>query len=69
LPGVAILDAIGLKYLYEHWFSVFPFNPLARGFAVAMISLLLLSQLAYGLRYALLAWPHNMETRKEYVIK
>jgi 4-amino-4-deoxy-L-arabinose transferase-like glycosyltransferase len=69
LPGVAILDAIGLKYLYEHWFSVFPFNPLARGFAVAMISLLLLGQLAYGLRYALLAWPHNMETRKEYVIK
>jgi hypothetical protein len=69
LPGLAILDAAGLRYLYTRWFIVFPINPLARAFAVCLVSLLVLSHVAYGVRYALLAWPHNVETRKVYVVK
>jgi 4-amino-4-deoxy-L-arabinose transferase-like glycosyltransferase len=69
LPAVAILDAVGLRYLYEKWFRVFPLNPIPRGFAYIFIFVLILGQLAYGVRYALLAWPHSLETRKVYVIK
>jgi hypothetical protein len=69
LPAVALLDAAGLRYLAAKWFRVFPLNPLARTFAFLLITMLLLGQLAFGMRYALLAWPHNLETRKVYVIK
>jgi hypothetical protein len=69
LPAVAILDAVGLRYLYEKWFRVFPLNPIPRGFAYIFIFVLIFGQLAYGVRYALLAWPHSLETRKVYVIK
>jgi hypothetical protein len=69
LPAIAILDAAGLRYLYTKWFSVFPLNPLAKVFAVCIVSLLLLAHVAYGVRYALLAWPHNVETRKIYMVK
>lgn len=68
LPAIIILDAAGLRYLFVKWFSVFPLNPLARGFAVVLICLLLMAQVAYGATYALIAWPHNLETRKTYVI-
>jgi hypothetical protein len=69
LPAIAILSAAGLKHLYSKWFSVFPTNPLARWFALTLIFLVLIAHVAYGVRYALLAWPHNMETRKTYVVK
>jgi hypothetical protein len=69
LPAVAILDAAGLLFLYGKWFSVFPLNPIARLFAWTLITLVLVGQVAYGVRYALLAWPHNMETRKTHMIQ
>jgi 4-amino-4-deoxy-L-arabinose transferase-like glycosyltransferase len=69
LPGIAVLDAAGLGFFYEKWFDVFPINPLARWFALIFITLLVIGQIAFGARYTDLAWPHNMETRKEYVLK
>jgi hypothetical protein len=66
---VAILDAAGLRYLYKKWFEVFPLNPLARWFALTLIVAVLFVSMAYGARYALLAWPHNIETRNIYVVK
>jgi hypothetical protein len=69
LPSIAVLNASGLKYLYSKWFSVFPINPLARWFAIIIIGLVLIAQLAYGVRYAVFAWPHNVETRKIYMVK
>jgi hypothetical protein len=69
LPAIAVLDAAGLRYLYIKWFKVFPINPIARAFATCLVSLLLLAHIAYGIRFALLAWPHNVETRKAYVVK
>jgi hypothetical protein len=69
LPALAILAAAGLRHLYKRWFEIFPFNPIARGFAVCLVALLLVAHVAYGVRYVLLAWPHNMDTRKTYVLK
>jgi 4-amino-4-deoxy-L-arabinose transferase-like glycosyltransferase len=68
LPSIAILDAAGLRYLYKRWYYVFPLNPLARSFATILVCSVLLVHVLYGARYALLAWPHNVETRKVYVI-
>jgi 4-amino-4-deoxy-L-arabinose transferase-like glycosyltransferase len=68
LPSIAILDAAGLRYLYKKWFFVFPLNPLAKAFAIILVCSILLVHVLYGVRYALLAWPHNVETRKTYVI-
>jgi 4-amino-4-deoxy-L-arabinose transferase-like glycosyltransferase len=69
LPATAIFCAEGLIYLYGKWFSFFPRNPLAKWFALTLVTLVLVGQLSYGARYVLLAWPHNMETRKLYVIQ
>jgi 4-amino-4-deoxy-L-arabinose transferase-like glycosyltransferase len=69
LISIAILDAAGLRYLYKRWFEVFPLNPLAKWFAATLVIAILFASLAYGARYTLLAWPHNMETRKIYVLK
>jgi len=68
LPTSVVLSAAGLRYLYVKWFTVFPLNPLAKSFAFVLIGLLLTAQIAYGVRYGLIAWPHNMETRKAYVL-
>jgi 4-amino-4-deoxy-L-arabinose transferase-like glycosyltransferase len=68
IPSIAILDAAGLRYLYKRWFAVFPLNPLAKAFAIILVCSVLLAHVLYGVRYALLAWPHNVETRKTYVI-
>jgi 4-amino-4-deoxy-L-arabinose transferase-like glycosyltransferase len=69
LPAIAILDAVGLRYLYEKWFSVFPINPIPRGVAYVFIIVLLLGQLTFGVRYSILAWPHSLETRQAHVLK
>jgi 4-amino-4-deoxy-L-arabinose transferase-like glycosyltransferase len=69
LISIAVLDAAGLRYLYQKWFEVFPLNPLAKWFALGLIIAVLFVNFVYGARYALLAWPHNIETRKIYVIK
>jgi 4-amino-4-deoxy-L-arabinose transferase-like glycosyltransferase len=68
-PAIAVFVAAGLRYLYVKWFRVFPKNPLPRTLAIVLISMLVLSQVAYGIRYALIAWPHTMDTRKVYVLK
>lgn len=69
LPALAVLAVAGLRHLYKRWFEIFPVNPLARAFAACLVALLLIAHVAYGIRYTLLAWPHNMDTRKTYVLK
>jgi hypothetical protein len=69
VPALIILAAAGLRHLYKRWFLVFPVNPFPRGFAAALVALLLVAQVAYGIRYAVFAWPHNVEIRKAYMVK
>jgi hypothetical protein len=69
LPALAILSAAGLRYLYIEWRSIFPRNPLPLSFALVIISLLVGLQVAYGLRYSLVAWPHLAATKQLYVLK
>ncbi|HVS79025.1 MAG TPA: glycosyltransferase family 39 protein [Candidatus Saccharimonadales bacterium] len=69
LPAVCVFTAAGLRYLYIEWRSIFPRNPVPKTFALALIAALTLSQVYFGLRYALVAWPHSPATRTVYVLK
>jgi hypothetical protein len=67
--AVVFLNAVALRFLCIKWFRVFPLNPLPRTFATILIILLITSQVAFGIRYSLYAWPHTPSTRHSYVIK
>lgn len=69
LPALMIVVAAGLRYLYFEWRSVFPYNPIPRFVALVLMVVLVGLQIAYGVRYALVAWPHTMAVHQAYVIK
>lgn len=64
-----VLVAAGLRYLYMEWRGVFPRNPLPRSLASFLLILVAVINVGYGLRYALIAWPHTVDTRAAYVLK
>ncbi|OGL25720.1 hypothetical protein A3E49_02345 [Candidatus Saccharibacteria bacterium RIFCSPHIGHO2_12_FULL_49_19] len=67
--AVCVLAAAGLRYLYIEWNSIFPRNPLPRGFAVVLMVLVIGTHVLYGLHYALVAWPRSPATSRIYVIE
>jgi 4-amino-4-deoxy-L-arabinose transferase-like glycosyltransferase len=69
LPVVAIFVAAGLRYLYMQWSKIFPVNPLPKALAILLTVLLVSFQVAYGMRYTLIAWPHTVATKSTYVLK
>ncbi|HET7827478.1 MAG TPA: glycosyltransferase family 39 protein [Candidatus Saccharimonadales bacterium] len=69
LPAISLFVSAGLRYLYIEWRNVFPRNPVPKNFALALIALVALTQLYFGLRYSLAAWPNTPATRAGYVLK
>jgi hypothetical protein len=69
VPAVCILICAGLRYLFIEWRRVFPLNPVAKMLALSLMWALVLVQLVFGIRYALIAWPVTAETRSTYVLK
>ncbi|MBX4197586.1 glycosyltransferase family 39 protein [Candidatus Saccharibacteria bacterium] len=69
LPAILIFASAGLRYLYIEWRSIFPRNPVPKSFALLLIATVTLSQLYFGIRYGLIAWPRNSATRSAYVLK
>lgn len=69
LPAIGLFIGAGLRYLYIEWRSVFPSNPVPKTFAWILITAVVASQLFFGLRYSLVAWPHSASTRAVYVLK
>jgi hypothetical protein len=69
LPAIGLLAAAGLRYLYIEWRNIFPRNPVPKTFALVLIAAVTLSQLYFGIRYALVAWPQSVATRTTYVLK
>ncbi len=69
LPAIGIFMAAGLRYLYIEWRSVFPTNPIPRTLAMVLITALVIAQLAFGLSYAVVAWPHSLATKSAYVLE
>jgi len=69
LPFLAIVVGMGLRYLYIEWRYVFPLNPIAKGFAITLMSALVLMHVIFGIRYSLMAWPNTVATTHTYVVK
>jgi len=69
LPALSMFIAAGLRYLYIEWKSIFPRNPLPRTLAVSLMVVLVAMQIFFGIRYALVAWPHTADTLSLYVLK
>jgi len=72
LPAImaaSLLVAAGLRYLYVEWNSIFPRNPIPRSLAVVLMVVVVGLHLAYGLRYALVAWPNAPTTNQVYMLK
>lgn len=67
--AVCIFATAGLRYLYVEWRGVFPRNPIPKALAVGLMSLVVGVYLTFGVRYALIAWPHTPATHSLYVIK
>lgn len=66
VPLVYILAATGLTYFTQQWLRVFPLNPLARGFGLALVTLAVALACVYNLRAYYVAWPHNDVTRATF---
>ncbi|HVO86196.1 MAG TPA: glycosyltransferase family 39 protein [Candidatus Binatia bacterium] len=69
LPFLAILVAMGLRYLFIEWVHIFPRNPLPRYFAITLMAAVVLIHVFYGVRYGLAAWPHSLAVNHLYVLK
>lgn len=69
LPALAVFICAGLRYLYIEWRAIFPLNPVPKTFALIFISAVVVSQLYFGLQYALVAWPNSPATKTVYVLK
>ncbi len=69
LVSFAIYICAGFRYLYIEWRAVFPLNPLPRALAIFLMSALVAVNVAYGVRYSLIAWPKTEATRAAYVLK
>lgn len=63
LPFLYLLAVEAIKWLLDMWLRVFPRNPLARSFGIALVVILILATSFYHLNRYYLAWGHSPETR------
>lgn len=68
VPFVYILAAVGISFLLERWYTVFPRNPIAQGLGIGLVSLAVVAACAYSWRHYYVAWPLNNETRTVYTV-
>ena len=56
----------GVSFMLDEWFTVFPRNPLAKGIATTLISILVLSVAYYHITSYFIAWPNNTDTKSSF---
>ncbi len=66
LPFIYLLMVGGIALMLQQWFTVFPRNPFARPFGVAILSLALLMSCTYQLSHYFVAWPNTPETKAAF---
>lgn len=69
LPLLTIMMGMGLRYLFIEWRHIFPLNPIAKAFAIGLMSVLVLSHVLFGIRYSLVAWPATVAAKHSNVLK
>jgi len=68
MPLFYLVIAAGIYYLLDQWLVVFPRNPLARGFGVAIMCVVIGFSAYYHLHAYYVAWPKAPETEQVYNI-
>jgi hypothetical protein len=68
-PFIYIFASIGIAYMLDNWFKVFPRNPVARNVGVGLIISALLITSYFHLSRYFIAWPNAPETKQAYNIR
>lgn len=68
LPILYMFAAVGLTFLVEQWFHIFPRNPLARSIGMALVVFLVGLVSSYHIVRYFVAWPRMDATRDAYSI-
>lgn len=66
LPFVYVLIAVGVSYLLDSWFIVFPLNPIARTLGWILMLAILGIVCLYSLNHYFVGWPSARETYDAY---
>lgn len=63
MPFLFLFAVEGLKWLLNTWLQVFPKNPFARGFAIILVTVMVLTVAVFHINKYYLAWADAPETR------
>lgn len=69
VPLLYLFVIEGVSQLLKQWFAVFPRNPIAKGFGLALVLVMLAFSVTYHIRSYFVAWPHNEATQQSFRIK
>lgn len=66
LPVIFVLSVGGMGYLLHLWLSVFPRNPLARGFGIGLLAIVVSFSIVYNVANYFLAWSNNDQVQRTF---
>lgn len=66
VPIAYIFIALGLTFMLQQWYAVFPHNPIARAIATTLLSLSILLVSFYHLSHYFIAWPESPLTKQTF---
>ncbi len=69
VPGIFAVITVGLGYILDVWYRVFPRNPIAQSLGLALFGCVLAMACIYSLRVYFVAWPQASVTRALFIAK
>ncbi len=66
VPIAYIFIALGLTFMLQQWYAVFPHNPIARAIATTLLSLSILLVSFYHVSHYFIAWPESPLTKQTF---
>lgn len=66
IPLVYALTAAGIGFLLTQWFTVFPYNPIAKSVGTTLLTLGVLTIAFYHINRYFIAWSQAPDTRKQF---
>jgi hypothetical protein len=69
LPLLFIVISAGIALFLQQWFTIFPYNPVARTAGVVIVTFVVLLASYYNIRHYFIAWPRNSDTVRVFNLK
>jgi hypothetical protein len=66
MPFIFIMVAGGMALMLQQWFTVFPYNPVAKTLGAILMTLAVLVTSYYTITQYYIAWPNAPETKTVY---